>query len=278
MITMWIALLASFVGQAHPWIIPQCYQRPLKVSVPYSPRYPRHNLISSTNPKLTASRTISLQSTNSIELESILSNLDDAKLPILHIAKRIGSGSYGTVHECHLIRSQDDVAACVAKRVWSYEEIQANVPTKVADSDKVVARTGLAYAKKETNNVQISNEETKKRFQRCQHYWEVERHCFEKLERLKRDEGEKLLSKALPSFLGVFDDDGSGTLAEGMVDGYGLRAQNKQTGLFNDDDNTLNGHQWMVFESIQSIKGEDNTATLLDAMEVRSVTFMKVAM
>jgi hypothetical protein len=169
------------------------------------------------------------------------------------------------VHECWLIKSKDDVQSCVAKRAWSYKEIEANVPKKVNDSDKVVARTGLAYAKKEMDKVQLPAEEVKTRAERCKHYWEVEMHCFEKIEKMKDDDD--LLNKATPAFLGTFHDDGSGPDYE-MIDGYGLLDDNKEGGWFSNSEEKVDGHKWMVFEEVKSADDE-GALTLLDAMEVR---------
>jgi hypothetical protein len=220
----------------------------------------------------TSSRTSSLRtstvhySTTSSELENILSNLDDAKLPSLRIGNRIGSGSYGTVHECLLIKSKYDVQSCVAKRAWSYEEIEANVPKKVNDSDKIVARTGLASVKKDIDDVQLPDNEVKTRAERCKHYWEVERHCFDKLE--KKKDGDDLLNRAVPTFLGTYHDDGSGRDSDAAVEGYGLIEGNKVGGWFGNGDEKADGHKWIVFDAVKSTVGE-GAVTLLDAMEVR---------
>ena len=168
----------------------------------------------------------------------------------------------------------------------------------------MAVKTGLASAKHVVDADKIasssSEEEAKKRAERCKHYWEVERHCFEKLEKTKslekkKNDGEALLlEKAVPSFLGVYNDDGSGSKMSESITGYGLMEERKEGnsigGWFSSNgdsgagDETNSGHPWMVFECVKSIKrsedamteGPDNICalTLLDAMEVSTCQHM----
>lgn len=174
----------------------------------------------------------------------------------------------------------------------------AGVPDRVRrlKETAAVAATGLAYAKRITEEDRgessISEEEAKKRAERCKYYWEVERHCFQKMEERKRREGESgrasLLEKAVPSFLGVFYDDGSESKGHKVNPGYGLmeeqKKKNSMGGWFSSNgDNARghtsnSGHRWMVFECVKSNKCSDGemteghndicALTLLDAMEV----------
>ena len=266
-----VAILHYFLlaGHVHAFLLP--HQPPTKAfPPPLSPIY-RNQQVSIT----TRSITTALKSTAS-ELERIVSNLDDdVDLPILHVAERIGSGSYGTVHKCYLINSKKDITPCVAKRSWSFEEIQASVPKQINDADRIIVRTGLASnsAKLEMEEkVVLSEEEIKIASERCAHYWEVERHCFQKLKKCSDEDNDVLLEKAIPTFLGVFNDDGSGMECNDLVEGYGLISESKEGGWFNSgNENRRVGHDWMVFETVESFEEGEDVLTLLDAMDVRYV-------
>ena len=143
----------------------------------------------------------------------------------------------------------------------------------MCDADKVVVRTGLAKQndneEEEKNKEKVTSEEAKKRTERCRHYWNVERHCFEKLEKVMGQQQDVSNKRAVPSFLGVFGDDGSG-LQSDVMDGYGVVGERNEGagGWFNNDE-AIDGHEWMVFESVESIEEGEGAMTLLDAMEVR---------
>lgn len=226
-------------------------------------------------------------------LAPLLVDVDDASLPILRIESRIGSGTYGTVHHARLVRSNDDVRSCVAKRAWTRSECLAGVPDFASRaSEKAVAvRTGLARTKQilGTNDGEdaISEEEAERRAERCKHYWEVERHCFQKLQQIRSLEknGEMgLLKTAVPSFWGVYYDDGSGsTTTSESIPGYGLKDEEQKRNSIGSwfssngdngtgDETSSAGHPWMVFECIEFPTTEDRgqicALTLLDAMEV----------
>lgn len=165
------------------------------------------------------------------------------------------------MHECYL-----DLTKAVAKRAWSYEEIESNIPQMVCNADKVIAKTGIAKRVNEKEE-KLTREEAKTRAERCQHYWNVERHCFEKLENaMKQQDASK--KRAVPSFLGVFGDDGSGTKSDFIV-GYGAVGVKKEDAGWFDKDEAMSGHEWMVFESVESMEKGEKTMTLLDAMKVR---------
>lgn len=264
-----VAILHSLVGHGYAFLLP--HQPSSKaLPTPLSPLYRNHQVFITTR-----SITPALKSTAS-ELETILSNLDDdTDLPILHINKRIGSGSYGTVHQCYLINSKKDITPCVAKRSWSYEEIQASVPKKINDADRIVIRTGLANPTKleMEEKVLLSEEEIETASERCAHYWEVERHCFHKLKKCSDEDNDVLLKKAIPTFLGVYNDDGSGMESNDLIEGYGLINESKEGGGWFDNDNEKHrvGHDWMVFETVESFEDGEDVLTLLDAMDVRGV-------
>lgn len=177
-----------------------------------------------------------------------------------------------------LIKSKDDIKECVAKRSWGKREIQTNIPGKVANLSSstrtgmsVAAKTGLASAKppqREEGTEKLSDEEVKTKAERCMHYWEVERHCFQKLAKQENEE----ISKAVPLFLGVYTSEGGVEI----VDGYGLIDAENEGGWFNGDNSGADGHEWMVFESVQSVDGSSGALTLLDAMEVSHLRYMHI--
>ena len=206
------------------------------------------------------------------DIASILDDIDEKSLPSLRLGKRVGSGSYGTVHQGYLIQTKNDIKPCIAKRAWSLSEIESGVPTQIFNLDQeeenlaVAQRTGLATQQTNGDTLTVSipaeellsKEEIKTRASRCEHYWNVERHCFQKIkvynENIK-DENKKIL--ATPEFYGVHQDDGNeDQLLLDSIEGYGLSSK---------------GHQWMTFEFIGSTTdgNEDKPAqTLLDAMEL----------
>ena len=174
----------------------------------------------------------------------------------LSIGERIGSGSYGTVHVGHLTPKDEEGGEkirCIAKRAWSVDEIESDVPARVFNSEreennKANQRTGLASAAAPDSQAEVledvSPDEKKTRAQRCLHYFEVERHCFEKIEESDID------LRATPAFFGVHRDERSDYLEEN-IDGY----------------ETSSGNEWMTFEFISSDEGTP-APTLLDAMEL----------
>ena len=75
----------------------------------------------------------------------------------MQVGSNIGSGSYGTVHTARRLDSKKaKEEECVAKRAWTLEEIEALLP----EDDK---------------------KRQKGRHERCDYYWSVEKHCFEKI-------------------------------------------------------------------------------------------------
>jgi len=205
------------------------------------------------------------------DITLILDDIDEKSLPLLRLGKRVGSGSYGTVHQGYLIQTKNDIKPCIAKRAWSLPEIESGVPTQIfnleeEDNLAVAQRTGLATQQTNGDTTTsipeeiLSKEDIKIRASRCEHYWNVERHCFQKIkvynENIK-DHNKKIL--ATPEFYGVHKDDGNeDQLLLLDVEGYGVSGSSK-------------GHQWMTFEFVGSTSddNEDKPAkTLLDAMEL----------
>ena len=206
---------------------------------------------------------------------------DILALPILRIGSRVGSGSYGTVHQGYLIRAEDDVQPCIAKRAWTLAELEANVPSRIFKLDQeekqrreqlaVAQRTGLASVKLAQNDGEVSNAENgsasdlKTRSDRCRHYWDVERHCYQKMEEMYRQKNR--MGNAAPKFLGVHRDDGRGEqIGSGVsIQGYGTPSNEKGTA-------NKCEQEWMVFEFVGTSLGDGSIGkpaqTLLDAMEV----------
>jgi hypothetical protein len=223
-------------------------------------------LAPATTTTTTTSRSTALSMSSPDRRSFLTQSTATAAAPTLALGNRIGSGSYGTVHEGYLLHSKEDIVPCVAKRYWSRDEIEINIPQRVCGEKRGV-RTGLAYAKKEEER--LSSEEVESRAERCRHYWEVERHCFQKLEDRKED-GDEIRGKATPAFLGVFGDDGSGSESLGEMEGYGLISTKKGGGGWfnNGNEKEEDCHKWMVFEIVKSVEEEGCALTLLDAMEV----------
>ena len=257
----------------------------------------QHQRRSLTTSPLLATSTID----SSRDIATFLEGVDESSLPLLRVGERVGSGSYGTVHQGFLIRAKDDIQPCIAKRAWALAELEGNVPSQIlkleraekkrAEQLAVAQSTGLASVKLAQNEVEnatnndddyasLSQPELKTRSERCRHYWEVERHCFQKIEASKRKIGQDSshVGKATPAFLGVYQGDGSGDELEksDFIQGYGLLGkESTDNGWFTSNGNggvdTDKGHDWMVFEFVGSdpsgVAGEP-ARTLLDAMEV----------
>ena len=276
---MWLCLAASVQG----WT-----QLPSRTSSRLHHRHGQrdaHSLCINHQPRqctLVLRQPTSLRSTSttadiSEELASILDNVGEKSLPLLRIGKRIGSGSYGTVHQGYFIRSKDDFQPCIAKRAWTLAELEANVPQQILQSEKeqkgrqlaVAQQTGLAVAQRtglvaaspttvmdddvSNNNSNLSPSEIKTRAERCKHYFDVEKHCFQKMEDKNKNNGEDESKRAAPEFFGVYEDDGNGESEP--IEGYG------------DND----GSKWMVFEFVGAVN--EPSHTLLDAMEVSDLHF-----
>jgi len=89
-------------------------------------------------------------------------NMASPSVATLKIGEVVGSGSYGTVHLCTL---DGDTKPMICKRHWTKSEL-----TSADNPDE--------------------------RERRCRHYFEVERHCFEKMTH----------SKKIPNYIGTFPD------------------------------------------------------------------------
>lgn len=220
----------------------------------------------------------------SSDIKSILEDVGESSLPLLRIGSRVGSGSYGTVHQGYLVRAEDDIQPCIAKRAWTLAELEAHVPSRILKLDQeekqrrdqlaVAQRTGLASVKLAQNDEGVSNAESeplsasdlKTRSDRCRHYWDVERHCYQKMDETDRQKNR--IGKAAPKFLGVHRDDG-------RVDklGSGVSIQ-EYGGTFSNEKGYAKNicHEWMVLEFVGTSLDDGSIGkpaqTLLDAMEV----------
>ncbi len=234
--------------------------------------------------------------------------------PLLRIGKRVGSGSYGTVHQGYLLRSKKDAAVpCIAKRAWTLAELKADIPLQLlkleqkktkqrgqedehSSSNLVIAqRTGLAsfnsekdYTPESTAAIALSAADLKNRAERCEHYWNVERHCFQKMTRAMDENNLRNPTSTTgmsvpPVFWGVYRDDGLGGGSDALIPGYGaLSLPGKQASNGNfwslasngGKEDASKGHKWMVFEFVGTAKKDGNLVyepaqTLFDALEVR---------
>ena len=224
-------------------------------------------------------------------------------LPILHIGNRIQSSSHGTTHESYLFQSIDDdsvdsnnegiskiyddgsvrfrITPCISKRPWSMSELIASVPTRV-----------LAYERNqwiETDAEQKTLEkwELDDKAARLRRYYEVEIHIYQKFERkreflvqqrrrIKQQQEEEMESGiidevvennvvAVPKFLRVYLDDGSGgPNHEDAIPEYGTTG----TDVWGKTVSKLGGsqHEWLVYEG-----RFESEITLLDALEMKDV-------
>ena len=169
----------------------------------------------------------------SIDLASILKDVDESSLPLLHIGSRVHANEKGTTHQGYLILSNDNpsssirdgspynVLPCVAKRPWTMSELKMNVPYQAMGLDQI--------------DPPSDDYELQMNTQHIQRYFEVEYHCFQKAEETKKliqrrqrqaqeDEArgndssskeEQYAEKSavvnvVPNFLGMYKDIGSG--------------------------------------------------------------------
>ena len=264
-----------------------------------------------------SSSTVEISNNDELVNSSILAEIDainnissstttSLSFPLLRIGKRVGSGSYGTVHQGYLLRSKNDaVVPCIAKRAWTLAELKADIPLQVLkkieqkelkqrgqedeDSSSLVIsqRTGLASSSSVTSA--SNSEDLKTRAERCEHYWNVERHCFQKMTKamdennLLRNPTSTTGMSVPPLFWGVYQDDGRGSSNDALIPGYGaLSLPGKQASIGNfwlsasngGTEDASKGHKWMVFEFVGTAKKDGNLVykpaqTLFDAMEVR---------
>lgn len=191
----------------------------------------------------------------SIDLASILKDVDESSLPLLHIGSRVHANEKGTTHQGYLILSNDNpsssirdgspynVLPCVAKRPWTMSELKTNVPYQAMGLDQI--------------DPPSDDYELQMNTQHIQRYFEVEYHCFQKAEETKKliqrrqrqaqeDEArgndssskeEQYAEKSavvnvVPNFLGIYKDDGSGGESEDE-DVWGKSLNN--------------GREWMVY-------------------------------
>ena len=242
----------------------------------------RHHLLLS-RPRRSSPISVTSTAEASGDINSILDDVRARSLPLLRIGSRVGSGSYGTVHQGYLISAEDDFQPCIAKRAWTLAEIEANVPSRIFKLDQeekqrreqlaVAQRTGLASVKLAQNDGEVTNAESeplsasdlKTRSDRCRHYWDVERHCYQKMEEINRQKNR--MGNAAPQFLGVHRDDGRG-------DQFGSGVSIQGSGTPSNEKGTANkcGQEWMVLEFVGTSLGDGSIGkpaqTLLDAMEV----------
>jgi len=256
MMSILLQILLLSVGEIWAW-----------TTLPQSQLFRSQNIYQHSSQQHTHQLThiFSTTTSTSKDITSILDDIDEKSLPLLRLGKRVGSGSYGTVHQGYLIQTKNDIKPCIAKRAWSLPEIESGVPTQIFNLDQeednlaVAQRTGLATQQTNGGDTTASIP-AEERASRCEHYWNVERHCFQKInvynENIK-DENKKIL--ATPEFYGVYKDDGNEDQLLLDVEGYGLSGSSK-------------GHQWMTFEFVGSSTTDGNedkpAKTLLDAMEL----------
>jgi serine/threonine protein phosphatase PrpC/serine/threonine protein kinase len=110
-----------------------------------------------------ATAAFSVQSSHYVTRQWTPLHMASRAVSTLNIGKLVGSGSYGTVYLCTL---NDAAKPMICKRHWTKSEL-------------------------------TSAENPVEREARCRHYFEVERHCYEKMEH----------SNKTPNYVGTFMDD-----------------------------------------------------------------------
>jgi len=239
------------------------------------------------------------------DIQSILNDIkndDSLTFPLLRIGRRVGSGSYGTVHEGYFITrnattaEESGIQHIIAKRAWTFNELEANIPTQIFNFDQekrsqqeekmaVAQRTGLAVKSLPITNTNNDNNgeslhddaDVKMKYERCKHYYNVEKHCYQKLTR-KKEGSSSSKSKndaTTPIFLGVHQDDGKTT-----IDDYNQMLSSSAAASDRSHKTKNVGHEWMVFEyisssssSIMNDSGSTKPAiTLLDAISMASTS------
>jgi len=190
-----------------------------------------------------------------IDVERLLETIDDASLPILHIGARIQSNLIGPTHQGCLILLKDNgesgynVLPCTAKRPWTLSEIKQNSIS---------------------NEQQISKEEVQIQARMMVKYFEVEYHCYQKVDEVKQlrilqrrqaeadkektgeakieandsDGSFDIYEVAVPKLLGIYQDDGHNDQEDRDVWGQSLGKE----------------REWMVYTG----GGFDGTETTLD--------------
>jgi hypothetical protein len=209
--------------------------------------------------------------------------------PLLHIGRRIRSSVHGTTHEGYLFVSDDSsdgaigndyiVRPCIAKRPWSVSELNVTVPAKVMAFER-----GQLLDSLQDQQFTLDSWELDAKSAAVRRYFEVETHMFQKFEEkkkiygtlrrqqlqeedgldpesemVKRGDAVVILSKAevaVPSFLRVYPDDGSGgPNTNDAIAGYGTTGIDVWGKILDP------GHEWLVYEG-----RFDTEVTLSDAI------------
>ena len=148
-------------------------------------------------PSFFSSVTLTEATSSLSDIQSILNDIknDDAlTFPLLRIGRRVGSGSYGTVHEGYFITrnattaEESGIQHIIAKRAWTVNELEANIPTQIFNFDQekrsqqeekmsVAQQTGLAVKSLPIMNTNNDNNgesfhddaDVKMKYERCKH-------------------------------------------------------------------------------------------------------------
>ena len=133
---------------------------------------------------------------------STLAKNRDSGQPKIVVGPCVGSGSYGTVHFCKYVIDHDcpesnqstnkEQTLMICKRSWRKDEITGFV-NSVDDPTQFGSNSG---------DIRSDDRPATTKARRCQHFLQVERHCFEKLQSLKWPSGQP----QIPEFKGLCKD------------------------------------------------------------------------
>lgn len=149
----------------------------------------------------------------------------------VRIGSNVGSGSYGTVHLCQFLNkgNREDTVPYIAKRAWTEVDLLRRSKLDNDDAEIDDIDNDLGEKEKKKNR-------PREKAKRCEYYFHVEQHCFQKLNSLFEDQSGTQQTIQFPKYCGTYIDQ---------------------------EEN----HPWLVFDLI-SRRGQDEPAlTLADAIK-----------
>ena len=192
-----ILLIISW-SNVHAWTIPtklKIYDRINAVDHKHAKKYLDQNSKRKTTSRNGASgtelRMIWPFDNKSDEPTSNTAMLVEEKDKLIKICKEIGRGSYGIVHLCNFHNDNDEVTM-IAKRALTGEEIEEKL-SKNYDDDE------------DYDPFRIKNK-VREKLKRCNYYFNVEKHCFEKIQSNQEDSDDSKLPKLIGTFKDIDDD------------------------------------------------------------------------
>ena len=169
---------------------------------------------------------------------------DTATQPV-KILEEVGSGSYGTVHLLELDYGDD---IYIGKRAWGLGDLRQMLP-------------------------RLDNQQLREKAQRCQTYWEAEKHCFQ---RLKDVHGVPNLETIIK------DDDGHSWMVFELLTHDGKTAKSLDDWISLDllDHQKDQSHHLYLLSKALKIPGENqedgNDSTLAETLDVFMIGLLQV--